>query len=699
MVSCSTNDVFSELTPSVTNISQEVVNPQYVDIINSKVQYYDDNEYELERTEKTQKLTKGSIAIVDCNGEHRIIIVESIGDDTSSIHVKARRGDLCDIFANTTLNLSSRNIVDTRFNNIGCVLTKVEVQNSDGTFNSYHSSTRTQTNITSKLWEWESKDLTEEERTIFKSENSKIWLSEAGASLNLDIDLTLSFGGREAVQEAYEQFRSRELAIRGVLSGSFSSITTLSAEVSGSMSYQEKDDELVIHNVVKPIRLTFTTPSGIPVQAVLNADLRRGANLKAEGSIKASFGTILKASLDNGFGWDQSSGMTPISDASFTPELIPPTIEGHGKITGRAWLYPRVFVTLYEILGPSFDIIPYIGTEFCGGFKNIHESALDDFMALSLRNFAGIDFDAGFSLKRMNYETYRKSLGRFNILESTIYESPSRLETLSGQDLVPMVGVPITYTIGVFDYCSWLQKEQLTSLPHVIAIETSGSETKSYKIVTNGKTEVSWEPKNEDDFMQVTLYTPEGVVLDRLIYNVGEKSSEGYFDTATYNGSIQILSFRYSGTEQGNVNFDYAHDDIYRVRFRLKNYPHYSIFCWLRTENIKAVGYSYGVSVTSSPNNKNITSAYGTIYSSDCKTPLPDGIYEICLSFGHYVYDYLDKPTPYFWFILHNEESGVEPTSCFSNKAIKVSYNNKHFSEISGGDLPQELINEICNHL
>lgn len=701
MVSCSTDDGYTEPdpTPEIPEISQEIINPQYVDIINSKVLHYDDNEYELEKSEKTLKLTKGSVAIVDCNGEHRIIVTESVDDNSSSIHIKAKHGDLCDIFANTTLNLSSQNINDTQSRNIGCTLTKVEVQNSDGTFIKHHLSTRTETNITSKLWEWESEDLTEEERTIFKSDNSKLWLSEATASLDLDINLTLSFGGREAVQEAYQQFRSKELKICGVLSGSFSSITTLSAEAFGSMSYQEDDDELVVHNVVKPIRLTFTTPSGIPVQAVLNADLRRGANFKAEGNIKASIGTTISASLDNGFEWEQSSGMSPISEANFTPEIIPPTIEGYGEITGKAWIYPRIFITLYNVLGPSFDIIPYIGTELSGGFRNTHEGSSDDFMALNLRGFAGVDFDAGFSLKRMNYETFRKSLGRFNILESNIFESPSRLETLSGQDIVPKVGTSIIYTIGVLDYYPWLQKEQLTSLPHIIVVETAESETKLYKVVTKGEVNVSWEPKSEDDFMKVTLYTPEGDVIDQLIYNVGEKPNEGYLDNSTYNGPIQILSFKNTGTEEHGygIPFDYTHGDTYRIRFRLRNYPYHEIGYYLWAKNIKAVGFGDGMRLISSPDKKNITDSGDFISSSDCTKPLPDGIYETALNFHHYVYDYSNKPTPYFWFWLYNPKE--EDFSYRSNKAIKVSYNGNHFSDISGGDLPQEILNEIFNVL
>lgn len=55
-------------------------------------------------------------------------------------------------------------------------------------------------------------------------------------------------------------------------------------------------------------------------------------------------------------------------------------MKGKGDMNGKVWLYPRIRVILYELLGPSFDIRPYMRTSIHGGFYEELLSSSKDFV-------------------------------------------------------------------------------------------------------------------------------------------------------------------------------------------------------------------------------------------------------------------------------------------------------------------------------
>lgn len=516
--SCS-SDHDSISSPTREENDSAEVNPDYISIDWDSTQLLECNPeegvYSFESSDATASLRAGSVLTIDADTAGYIVIVKQITRNGNIVKVKTKPGTLCDIFANTEFTLASSKYVTTR--TVGKVYYPESIiyQNHDGELKSmYITANRSDVSLTENLWNW-GKDFSGEE--LFCGDNYKLYLKKASFKVGVDMNLILSFGKRTplaSAAEAFVQYQSNALKVTASIIGSASIEQILQLDVWGECHNLNQQDELWKRNIFKPINLKFII-GNVPVYVRLNADLYRGATLDMKGKMSAYMGYSNVVTGCLGVSWQQNkTGFEPISDFKNDFNIVYPTVEGQGEIKAKAWFYPRVQFWIYGLVGPSFDIKPYLGASIDGGFKDELLSSYNDYCAWSLRNFAGLDVAAGLNLAFLNQEAENYTTSNINVIDKTLYRSPYSINFKSSSSEKVEEGIVNSVFFQVYDIDSLFNKKILSPLPQIVKFEGNGVLSSKYGIISKGEVGVDWIPNSAADTLYAILYSSDGSKLD-----------------------------------------------------------------------------------------------------------------------------------------------------------------------------------------
>ncbi len=508
-------------TPSQEEL-QEMISPMYVSVDwnTADVLMCDtlNGKYVLTKTDETSKIAPGSVVVLDMDTTGIIICVTEVVDNTNEVNVNADRGTIADIFANIDFTLSTSIEAKSRSRNV-FYPEKIVYNNGEVRLLS-------RTTLSGRLWDW-SEDF--DGTTLLQSPSAKVYFREANMSASVDLNMYFNFGARskwEALTGGLAKYRAKMLEVEAALVGEWDANFILQADVRGRYTY-DKGEDLVKHIHISEVarRVKFNV-YGVPVWITLSADLYRKVKLTCEGEASAYAGVRNNITGKFGFNWQQQRGMSKVSELGDNTEVVYPTITGKGRIDARAWLYPRVRLSLYDLVGPSFDIKPYVGTEARGGFSATAGGSTSGYVAWSLRNFCGVDMSAGLSLMFWNYERKRYELGNINVMEKDLYKSPHSIEIHQAPGKVK-VGESAIISFLVKDHDYIFGKTISTPLPQVVSFESDGGLSSQYGVTSNGVTSVTWTPSDKNDKLYATLYDYTGNVIDRAEYaSVEDKEPE-----------------------------------------------------------------------------------------------------------------------------------------------------------------------------
>ena len=504
------------------------VNPDYVPIDWTKYQLEqsdsDSNVYIIRTNGNNLPLKQGSVIIVG----NMVKVVENVSQDGNTCTLSASDGDICNVFQNVefTLATSSEAAVATKAMEHN-VFYPVEITycNQNGGYITKRMSQTKSTTFTHDLWTW-GKDLSG--TTIKSGNNWRIFWESACYKLDIDAAITLSFGERSlsaSVGSAVQQYKSKALWIDAAILGTFDMDALLKFEASGSFKYQEKEDEMFIHNVFKPVDMKFMV-YGVPVVITLSSDMFRGASLQGSGNVEVSAGAHDIANGKLGFKWTQLSGtLNPYRSFDNTFSLHLPNTKGQGTLEGKCWVYPRVKLLLYSVPGPSFDIKPYQKAVLKGGYNQTLGGSANDYFAWSIDTYSGIDAAVGLSVSYMNYEVENLTSPDFNIIESKLYSSPYSITDVSNKKFKE--GRKETAIFEVKDWNGITKSDITTPLSQVVRFEADGELSKEYAICSNGQVNVEWTPKDGDDKLYARLYNMDGSVLDEAVIETESNCPDG----------------------------------------------------------------------------------------------------------------------------------------------------------------------------
>ena len=492
--------------------SEAVVNPNYVPIDWQKATLLSANDsigaYQIRFTQEMPELKPGSIIAIDRDTAVRYVFVESLVIENETVSLNTTAAYLTDIFANTEITLTT--VEDTKSTASSVFYpTDVYLEREDGSFQkgSVKGLDNDGLGFTHYLWNYQ---LGYYNIPLLSGSHFSINLDTLLFDFDLGVEMKMNFGGRdvhEITENLLDRYRSRALNINAYLIGNFNSVARASYLINGEVAY-DNDYEIWKHNPVKTPRIKFLV-YGVPVMIQINSDLYRHVMLSANGEISCYSGIRDNAEGRLGIEWQQDGGLKPVNSFSNMFTFIEPTLEGKGQIEGKLYVFPRFRLILYDLLGPSIDIMPYLSTTLSGGFKqNLIGQGQE--CAWSLDCNTGVDFRGGLSLQFMGYEVENYSTPTVNLVDKELYHAPKRIEHNGKDDFV--VGNNNTITFEVFDRNNLLESDVLTPLTQYMRFEANGALSSNYGIVHDGRVSVDWTP-TQGDFLYAKLYDMYGAVL------------------------------------------------------------------------------------------------------------------------------------------------------------------------------------------
>lgn len=578
IIGCSdSEDNPNQTNPTDTNSEDTAcISKNFIPIDWSKTELlsYDESKRKcvLSLSDESKLLREGNIISVVNDTCNRILIINGVEIDGKSVILYALEGDLCDIFANTSLKLST--VDDSRNERLGrsskemlIKIEKVEIVDEDGVKEvASRSPEYGSTHLTGKLWKWEND---KEDIPILESGNGKIYIEKPEYSADLDLDMELNFGGRnikEILVNGRERWRSKTTEVKACLVGKIHTKTVVKAEINASTEFREDDDELFIHNIFKPIRVTFNV-SGVPVVVTLSADMFRGASISAQGQLTERVGYENDLTCSFGQVWkEQDKSLKPIHSFDYQHKVIGPDTEGKGSIDGRVWAFPRIYVEVYGI-GMAFDVKPYVGVELSGGF-GMDRDALD-WNAWNLRGYAGIDVSSALSQKYMNYEIFHKELATAKLLEFDLFRIPESITAVPSGVASFDFDTPREVEFEIFDYNLFKGKTR-TSLPVSVQFDANGQLSSNSTTVSDGKATVTWTPASQDDILTATIYRADGSIIDECSVDVDLKEREPNEHKEIFDNDIKYVRFK--------NNIDYSSSSGFELKMDIGYVPPRSSF-------------------------------------------------------------------------------------------------------------------------
>lgn len=529
---CSSDDDEPSLAgnePSGVEDTSTQLSPNYVDVDWTKTQLYecqpDEGNFSFSLNDQTEKIVPGSVMAIDADTMGYLVTVTAVRHQGNKVVIAGERGSLDEVIANSDYELvaddsqarkAPANSVSTDgFRRV--YSSETLVLDDEGQWQNLTAaatSARKASTISKNLGSWK---YSIDNKTLFSSSHAKVYLKEANISASLDVVIKLSFGSVSKVKtfaQAYDQFKSKNLAVTGEVKGNVSTNLVVRAEASGKGSISKKD-ALWKSDLFKPIRKKFMVPVGsvvVPVWVTFSADLYRGADLSASGEASFQTGIHSKVNGTVGFTWKQSGGISPIRTFSMTNTPVYPTIEGKGTVTGNVRVFPRIRVSLYDVVGPSFDIKPYARFTLNGGFKQQYLAAsVNNYCAWDLDAYAGLKANAGLSISWLNKEKKRYATSDKQIVEKKIYSSPTGIKYSSASNKKAK-GVKTKVTFAVYDQL--LGNSIASPLPQLVKFKATGGKlSASYGLVKKGKVSVSWTPSSASSKLTATLYNASGKAI------------------------------------------------------------------------------------------------------------------------------------------------------------------------------------------
>lgn len=491
--------------------SQLEVSPDFVPINweSSTLASSDDStgNYQIRFTDSVPDIRPGSIIAIDRDTVVLYRLVLSATQSGNTVSITSTEAFLTDIFANTEFTLSTMSESKSTARGIVIYPSEAYALDGKGGYQVLDLSRQRKDDIrfTQELWNAPLFDLDGE--VLASGSNWSVTLDQMNASLGIDLEMLLNFGGRterEVLANGIEHFRSRTLKVETALVGRFDTEQQVRFHTEGNFSYTP-DYDLWKHNLFRPASIKFMA-GPVPIVLTLRSDLYRQVEASGSGEISAYTGFTNHAEGRIGFVWDQSAGISPASSFENTFTFTPPTVEGRGQLQAKVWAFPRVSVMLYDAVGPSFDFMPYLADTLRGGFREQLLGQSNDYCAWSLDCSAGLDMRCGLSLRFFGYEVENYSTPRWNCADRRLYHSPIRIEHESGR---PASGQARQVSFIVFDQNYLFNQEVTTPLPQIVKFEANGQLSSEYGIASGGRVSVTWTPEGGDT-LWAKLYDMDG---------------------------------------------------------------------------------------------------------------------------------------------------------------------------------------------
>lgn len=353
-------------------------------------------------------------------------------------------------------------------------------------------------------------------KSFHKTDHTNLYLEFCRFDFNLDLVMSFNFN---SLQEGWEQYHKGNLALyKAVLRGNAE--TDFMLRFDAKYEKNEDFDEILLkRNIHQPISVWFA-PYGIYINLTLNTHLLADGEYSCEGDFSAYAGYASSSTAELGFSWTQFSGLQPYATFQNDFTWHKPTIEGEAHLSEKLSVFPRFNFSLYGLVGPSFDIKPYLRQALDLGFWDELGSNPKDYYGSEYNMYTGFDGAVSVSFLPLVGNDLLAGPSEWNINEALLYTSPYDLSFKESSSETVMCDQPVEVTFSVRDYDCLFRRPVTPIFPLSVKFETNCGRVEhdfANVDVATGDVTMTWipstAPEGETPYLQATLYDSEGKVL------------------------------------------------------------------------------------------------------------------------------------------------------------------------------------------
>lgn len=516
--------------------------------------------YTLSFADGTPDVQSGDVVQVDMDTLVKLVRVVSVEDAGGNVTLRTEPADLCDIFISGSFTLSTEGMAEAKTRGAGksgnvfypSSMTfydendrKHTVDFTDGTRGGFDRRLYSQSIDLSGL-------------TLAQTAHTRTYLETCTYNLNLDLIMEYNF---EEAKEGWDKYRRGELVLyKSAVRGGVSTDFKIRFDAQGEAS-QQFDEICLKRNIHKPVTARFQV-GPVPVVVVMNTNLYADGSYGASGSFSAHTGFATSTDVELGFSWTQGGQLNHYDDFKSGFTWHKPTVEGSAHLEGKVSVFPRINFAVFGLLGPGFDIKPYLRQTLDLGFYDELGSSPKDFYGAGYNMFTGYDAAVSLTLvPSINTETLVKSPS-WNVLDKQLYNGPAKLEYAGEQlsEVKPNKNYRLDFSVRDFNLLT--TNEALPILPWAVKFVTNCGELSSDFVTTNcftGLASVDWTPSSSttddaDPYVVAIIHNNYGreIASDRITSKL-EKGNR----TFNVNGVEFTMAYVEGGTfMMGNADPD-----------------------------------------------------------------------------------------------------------------------------------------------
>ena len=480
--------------------------------------------YALAFEEGTPTIPAGTVMQIDMDSIVKLVRVVAVEDAGGNVKLTTQPADLCDIFISGSFTLSTEGMAEAKTRGAGkngnvfypSSITfydendrKHTVDLTDGTRGGFERRLYSQSIDLSGL-------------TFAETAHTRTYLETCTFDFNLDLIMEYNF---EEAKEGWNKYRRGELVLyKSAVRGSLDTDFKIRFDAQGEAS--EQFDEICLkRNIHKPVTARFQV-GPVPVVVVMNTNLYADGSYGASGSFSAHTGFATSTDVELGFSWAQSGQLNPYADFNSGFTWHKPTVEGSAHLEGKVSVFPRINFAVYGVLGPGFDIKPYLRQTLDLGFYDQLGSSPKDFYGAGYNMFTGYDAAVSLTLvPSINTETLVKSPA-WNVLDKQLYNGPAKLEYVGKyfSEVKPKKNYRLDFSVRDLNLLA--SNEALPVLPWPVKFVTNCGSLSSDFVTTDcftGLASVDWTPSSSttdgaDPYVVAIIHNNEGreIATDRI---------------------------------------------------------------------------------------------------------------------------------------------------------------------------------------
>lgn len=472
--------------------------------------------YTLSFADGTPDVQSGDVVQVDMDTLVKLVRVVSVEDAGGNVTLRTEPADLCDIFISGSFTLSTEGMAEAKTRGAGksgnvFYPSSITFYDENDRKHTIDLTDGTRGGFDRRLYS-QSIDLSG--HTFAETAHTRTYLETCTYNLNLDLIMEYNF---EEAKEGWDKYRRGELVLyKSAVRGGVSTDFKIRFDAQGEAS-QQFDEICLKRNIHKPVTARFQV-GDVPVVVVMNTNLYADGSYGASGSFSAHTGFATSTDVELGFSWTQGGQPNPYAD--FKPGFTwhKPTVEGSAHLEGKVCVFPRINFAVYGLLGPAFDIKPYLRQTLDLGFYDQLGSSPKDFYGAGYNMFTGYDAAVSLTLvPSINTETLVKSPS-WNVLDKQLYNGPAKLEYAGEQysEVKPKKNYRLDFSVRDFDML--ISNEVLPTLPWAVKFVTNCGTLSSDFVATNcatGLAPVDWTPSSsttdgKDPYVVAIIHNNEG---------------------------------------------------------------------------------------------------------------------------------------------------------------------------------------------